>query len=293
MAMRRFRPSIFWLLPRLCLLALLAGSTPVAARIPATPGLTPSPEEAPADRERLWSNGCLAHERVTEPRSCAFGRRKSEFTLALVGDSHASHLFAAFERLAWSRGWRLEVFVKVSCPFVDIAIFNTILDREYTECAAWNARVLERLQEIGPDLTVTIAFRGIHPIDPTRDTAAREGAAIGRMLARVPGRRAIIVDTPFSLRDIPTCIIEHPEDITSCAIPSTEVLSLGVRTRERVAAVVGGATFINLTSRICGGFPCRVVTDGILMFRDAHHLTNTYAATLRDVLGKALDRALD
>ncbi len=60
----------------------------------------------------------------------------------------------------------------------------------------------------------------------------------------------------------------------------------GVRTRERVAAAVGGATYINLTSRICGGFPCRVVTDDILMFRDAHHLTNTYAATLWDVLGR-------
>lgn len=68
---------------------------------------------------------------------------------------------------------------------------------------------------------------------------------------------------------------------------------MGVRIRERVAADVANATVIDLTTAICAGFPCRVVRKGVVMFRDTHHLTNTYAATLRDALGAGLDRALD
>ena len=277
------------------LLALMA-SGPLAASAEAITALSPaslSPGEAPSDRERIWSNGCLAWEKTTVPTSCVYGDRNSSFTLALVGDSHASHLFAGFERLAKQRGWRLVLFLKVSCPFLDIRIRNHLLDREYTECATWNKTVLRRLQSLRPDLTVTVAFRGIFPIDPSRDTPTREGAAIGRMLAKVPGKRAIIVDTPYSSRDIPACLKARPGRPETCRIPSSEVLSAGVRTRERAAADVGGATYLDLTSAICAGYPCRVVRDGVVMFRDNHHLTNTFAATLRDALGKAFDRALD
>jgi len=279
------------------LLALLmtfgGGSLPVAAIGALAPAVTLSPQQARTDRERLWSDGCIAAESRTTPLACVFGRTPSSFTLALVGDSHASHLFAGFEGLAKARGWRLVVYTKVSCPFLDIAVRNFFSGKEYTQCATWNRNVLAMLKRIRPDLTVTVAFRGIHPMDPAKDTTSREGAAIGRMLAKVPGRRAIIVDTPFSTRDIPTCLSRDPSRPRSCFIPASEVLSVGVGTRERVAADIANATVIDLTSTICAGFPCRVVRRDVVMFRDTHHLTNTYAATLRDALGAGMDRALD
>jgi len=291
--MLRFSTTIARLLTLTVLLMPGAGSAPAAAIGAMAPGAALSPQEAPLDRERLWSNGCIALESRTVPGSCIFGVADSSFTLALVGDSHMSHLFAGFERLAWLRGWRLVVYTKVSCPFLDIPIRNFYSGKEYVACATWNRNVLLELRALKPDLTVTVAFRGIHPMDPAKETATREGAAIGRMLKQVPGRRAIIVDTPYSLRDIPTCLEGHPKHPDACMIPAAEVLSVGVRTRERAAADLAGATYLDLTSAICGGFPCRVIRQGVVMFRDSHHLTNTYAATLRDVLGAAMDRALD
>lgn len=281
----------------LALVATLASALPAAAVAPPPATLTAapaalSPQQAPSDKERLWTNGCLTPEERTTPRTCVFGNRDGSFTLALVGDSHLSHLFAGFDRLARQRGWKLVVYVKVNCPFLDIAVYNPFLEREYTECKTWNARILKRLRTLKPDLTVTLAFRGIRPMNPAQDTSTREGKAIGRMLAKVPGRTAIIVDTPYSYRDVPGCLRKHASDPDHCRIPSYEVLTAGVRTRERAAASVSGATYIDLTKRICGGYPCRVVSNGNVMFRDKHHLTNTYAATLRDVLGNAIDRAL-
>jgi hypothetical protein len=281
------------------LLATLGPAVPSAAAqdgLAATlaPGAAPaalSPRQARGDRERLWSLGCVADEARTTPRSCVFGLRSSAFTLALVGDSHASHLFAAFEKLAQARGWRLVVFTKVECPFLDIRIEDPYLGREYRECAAWNANVLAKLRSIRPDLTVTIADRWIHPTSAAKDSPEATGAAIGRLVARVPGRRAVLVDTPYSFDDVPGCLERHRSEPDACRIPRSEVMSGGVRTRERVAAAVAGARVLDLTSVICGGFPCRVVKDGVVMFRDKHHLTNTYAATLWTALGSAIDRA--
>lgn len=292
--MSRSGSAIVRLLSSLLLTVIIAGPHAVTAMGPVAPAATLTPDEAPWDRERLWSNGCLAWESSTTPRTdCVFGSKDGGFTLALVGDSHLSHLFAGFEALARQRGWRLEVYVKVSCPFLDIPIRNYLQGREYPECLAWNRKVLRRLKAIRPDLTVTLAFRGIHPMDPAQDTPSGEGVAIGRMLGRVPGRRAVLVDTPYSYDDVPVCLKANPSRPRRCRIPEGEVLSNGVRTRERAAARVAGATYLDLTKAICGGFPCRVVNNGIVMFRDRHHLTNTYAATLRDALGAALDRALD
>ena len=55
---------------------------------------------AAKDVEALKDNGCLHWEELTRPRSCVFGKAGSGFTVALVGDSHASHWFPALRRVA-------------------------------------------------------------------------------------------------------------------------------------------------------------------------------------------------
>src|SRR3954447_26745096 len=49
------------------LLVVLFGSSVGAA------SLTPSPQEAPYDYERLWHNGCFAFFEQTVPKDCEFG----------------------------------------------------------------------------------------------------------------------------------------------------------------------------------------------------------------------------
>ena len=92
-------------------------------------------------------------------------------------------------------------------------------------------------------------------------------------------------------RNVPQCLEAHSR--AHCAIPKYQALSGGVEIREKKAAAVGGATYVNLTSQICDGFPCRVVTDGILMFRDYHHLTATYTRTLGPMVDAALQPILN
>ena len=238
----------------------------------------------------MRNDGCLAFERVTTPPTCVYGAKDATFTVALVGDSHAAQWFPALARLAEHEGWRIVTFVKVSCPFIDLPVRNLALKREYRECAAFNEGSIARLKALRPDLTlVSMSRLATHPLHAADDTVAAQGAAIGRMITRLPGRTAIIVDTPYGKRDIPGCLSSHKDDVDACAIARKTAFSGDLGDVESVAAAASGATIIDLTSRICvGDGACPVVVNGVILYRDDEHLTATFARSLAPALGTAI-----
>src|SRR6187200_2247379 len=76
--------------------------------------LTPTPQDAPHDYEALWRDGCFAWDfDQTKPKDgCVFGDQTSSFKMVIVGDSHTSDFFSAFNRIAKAHGWKLYTFVK-------------------------------------------------------------------------------------------------------------------------------------------------------------------------------------
>jgi peptidoglycan/LPS O-acetylase OafA/YrhL len=259
--------------------------------LPAT--VRPALTQARADEERLRGDGCLAFESVTVPRDCVYGVRNGAFTVALVGDSHAAQWFGALERLAKHEGWRVVTFVKVACPFIDMRVGNVALKREYRECAAFNEATIARLDALKPDLTlVSMSRLAIHPLRAADDTVAAKGAAVGRMVARLPGRTMLIVDTPYAKIDVPGCLSAHQSDIDACAIPTGTAFLDHLGDVEAVAAKASGAGLIDLTARVCVGRPCPVVVNGMIVFRDHSHLTATFSRSLAPALGAAIKRQL-
>jgi peptidoglycan/LPS O-acetylase OafA/YrhL len=269
----------------------LPADVAVTGALPAD--VRPALASARADEERLRGDGCLAFERVTVPPDCVYGVTTSRFTVALVGDSHAAQWFPALDRLARHEGWRIVTFVKVACPFIDMGVTNTALKREYRECAAFNEATLDRLHALKPGLTIVSMSRiAIHPLSPADDTVAAKGAAVGRMLARIPGRVAILVDTPYGGRDIPACLSEHPTRVESCAIPHAVAFTDHLGGLETVAAKAAGAARIDLTKHICIGDPCPVVVNDRIVYRDLGHLTATFARSLAPALDLAIARVI-
>ncbi len=250
----------------------------------------PTLAKARSDEDRLRNDGCLAFERITEPPDCVYGGKEATFTVALVGDSHAAQWFPALARLAQHEGWRVVTFVKVSCPFIDLPVGNLALKREYRECAEFNEGSIARLKALKPDLTlISMSRLATHPIHAADDTVAAQGAAIGRMVARVPGRTAIIVDTPYAKRDIPGCLSSHKDDIDACAIVRKTAFTGHLGDVESVAAGASGAAIIDLSSRICvGDGACPVVVNGMILYRDDEHLTATFARSLAPALEAAI-----
>jgi hypothetical protein len=285
--LRRLAPLV--LAATLLALALPVGGAEAAGaiRLSSVTGMTTA--RAAADRERLWADHCMGYERTTVPARCTYGVRTSRTIVALVGDSHASQLFPAVEQLAKEHGWRLEVFVKVSCPFIDMRVRNLALGREYTECATWNRNVIRRIAALKPAMTLVAMSRfAIHPASSANNTVARKGAAIGREIARLYGRVTLIVDAPYAGRYEPACLAAHRSDIRPCSIRKTTALSGSLGAIERIAAAATGDGLIDLTSAFCSSWPCRAVRNRAIVFRDASHLTATFARTLAPALDAKL-----
>jgi peptidoglycan/LPS O-acetylase OafA/YrhL len=261
---------------------------PNTGKLPAD--VKPSLGRARSDEERLRGDGCLAFERVVEPAECVYGVKDAAFTVALVGDSHASQWFPALERLAKHEGWRVVTFVKVSCPFIDLRVRNIALKREYRECAAFNDATIALLKALKPDLTLVSMSRfAIHPLSNADDTVAAKGAAVGRMVARIPGSTMIIVDTPYAKRDVPGCLSAHQDEVEACAIPHKIAFVDHFGDVEATAAKTAGAGLIDLTARICVDDPCSVVVNDRIVYRDVGHLTATFSRSLAPALGAAIE----
>jgi hypothetical protein len=263
------------------------GRTSLLAAIVLASGLifgvsTASAVSPATDKESLWTQHCLAWERTLTPNTaCVYGDRASTVVVALVGDSHASHLFPAIERIARARHWKLVVLVKISCGFADMRIRNVHLGREYTECATWNRNVVKRLAVLRPALTlVAMSRRALHPVRAVDSTNTAKGLAVGRMIMKVPGQVAVIVDAPF-------------RGANASYIPKTTALSYSLGAIERIAVAYSRDWLINLTAATCPRWPCPVVVNRITKFRDTEHFTATFSRTVLGVPGGALDVALD
>ena len=261
----------------------------VVGKLPLPAHPRPSLRNARLDAESVWHDGCGAQVAVTKPPACVYGNKRGDLTVALVGDSHAAQWMPAFEALATARGWRLVPYVKLSCPFMDVAVQHLDLKREYTECAVWRDNVIATLQARPPDITVvSMSHMGILPTDVANRDLTLEGEAIGRSLDKLPGLVLLMMDNPRVDYDIPACLAAHVTDIRPCAIKRDPAFSDSFAVREQVAAKESGDPILDLIVAICPAMPCQMARDGMILYRDNHHLSATFSASLASALEAAL-----
>jgi peptidoglycan/LPS O-acetylase OafA/YrhL len=264
-------------------------SRPHTGPQPLPADVTPKLTSARKDSESIVRDHCSLSLGGSKPPVCVYGVADAPVTVALVGDSHAAHWFPALEALALDRGWRLVPFTKHSCTFVDMRIYSPRLQREYTECEDWRTNVVTALKTLAPDLVVVTSHRWFPTIVAGDQDATRQGKAMARLLAQLPGRIALLADTPISRFDVPSCLSGHLRDVRKCATDRAYAFGSKPSVRERVAAEETGAAFVDLSDVICpGDGPCPVVIDGMIAYRDDHHLTATFAAALAPILGERL-----
>ena len=252
------------------------------------PDLTPSLARARQDTDTLRADGCGLSLAGSKPPACVYGDPGGAITVALVGDSHAAHWFPAIDLLARQRGWRLVPLTKFSCVFVDMRIWSPRLKREYTECEAWRERVVDRLVALRPDLVIVASAQELPVVADSDDDPELQGAAVARLIRRIPGAVAIIADTPRSDHDVPACLARHPEAIERCTTTRSAAFGPRYRIREAKAARLSGATLVDLSAVTCPTDPCPPVIGSMLVYRDHHHLTAAFVRSLVDELGAAL-----
>jgi len=282
-------------------------ATPAPSGPPARPAtrdgpvpadLQPSLGDAKGDYPASYLDGC--HTQTEQPPStapCLYGNLNSTTTIALFGDSHALSWFPAVERLAKDQGWRLLSLTMSACSPADMPVWNANYNRVSAACANWRTLAIDRLVKLRPSLVLVTGTRGFAVVDGSGNLLAGDArtraweAGMQRTLARLipaAGRVIMMADTPLSLVDPPVCLSAHPTSVLACATPVKSAISAAWLAEEQHMASQEGVGFIDPTPWVCPSSPCPVVLGNLLVYRDAGHLTATFAAALSDRLEQAV-----
>lgn len=251
-------------------------------------GLKPSLANAPTDRERTWGDKCEVIVAITKPCGKVYGDPQGTYTVALMGDSHAAALFPAVEQVAKAHHWKLYVYLKVACQFADMRLYNDQYKREYTECATFWKNSLATLNKTPPDLILISNSRWYFTWVNSQATVDFEGNAMGREIQKLPpqSRVAIIKDVPLPTFLVPDCLSSHLSDWRRCAYARAKGLGYAqAGKREAIASSMSGADLIDLEQAVCPGKgACQVVVNGMIAWRDEHHMTATFSRSIAPAL---------
>jgi peptidoglycan/LPS O-acetylase OafA/YrhL len=246
----------------------------------------PTIAHAATDYEQDWRDGCFGRESTgTIPAAgvCVYGNKNSSYSVVLLGDSHASALEPAIAGVATAQGWKLTVYVKADCPFTNMRIYSDYLKREYTECESWDAQVLKRLKADPPNLAVISMNHGMSPQLSADSGPGAQGHQIGLEIAKLPSQTTVVLidDPAYPLNhSVPPCLSVYPNNYHRCNF-AFSLMGSTYGQRERIAAAATGATVIDLNPILCPTLQtCPVVANNMIMWRDEHHLTATFSASL-------------
>jgi SGNH domain (fused to AT3 domains) len=274
-----------------------------AARDPlrpcANPALKLSVVPSPLTARKQKNPPCLAQHPFVGKDICEFGARIKGSTgaIAVIGDSHASVWRVALESAALEHGWHGLRFGHASCP-MSLAT-RRIPEPDRSHCDRWRRAVLRWLKDHPEVTTVFVAqLSGGSGVvtrkgqDPFEAEVKGYLAAWKAMPASVQ-RIYVIRDNPKTDSRTPACIEDAVktgmQPGPACAVPRREVL-------DRDAAAVAARRLssprvreLDMTRFFCGKATCEPVIGGVLVYKDATHLTGLYARTLGPYLTRLID----
>lgn len=218
----------------------------------------------------------------SEVTTCILGPEDSTYTIAVVGGSHAAHWVPALQELAGPNRWRIVSITKGACRFD--SHHQSVNEQATASCRQWNENVIGTLSQLRPDAVLTNSTTGGGGWDHTP-----EGFLVQwRRLADLGLPVLALRDTPWHSADVPECVAVHGPDGAECAVDRAEA---GL---DRPAAVESrpdlpeNVRFLDLTDYVCEPQRCPAVIGNVLVYRDPHHLSATYARTLAPFLGAAI-----
>lgn len=247
--------------------------------------VVPAPEDAV-----LTPNAACAITSKRVPYTCQFGVRspKAARTIALIGDSHATHWRGALEVVAQARGWSGYSLTRAGCA---LSLARPDLGKAHLKaCLNWRKAVFAWFGRHPGVRTVFVSQAVGLGVRAPRGRSAREYAIQGyirawRRLPRTVRQIVVLRDTPIVRETTAECVERAMQrrrraDM-ACALPRARVL------RRDLAAVAARRSstakrvhVIDMSRFMCSPKLCYPVVGGVLVHKDTTHLTSEFAATL-------------
>ncbi|MBC7303565.1 MAG: acyltransferase [Nocardia sp.] len=248
--------------------------------------MRPTVFEGQADTPPPTTDGCITPNR--EVRVCTYGDPDATRSIALVGGSHSEHWLPALEPLAVEHGFRVVSYLKEGCPVV-LVDEPSYAEWPFPECHEWSVEVLDRLSVEPPDWVLTLSTR--YRMNGVGDEVPAEYLEVWTAMQDRGLNVLALRDTPRLRRDgvlyRATDCLAYRGDPDSCGLDRAEVLD-PYDPAEAPAAGYPNIHPIDLSDAVCRPQRCRVVEGNVLIYRDEHHLTASYARSLAPELGRRI-----
>ena len=212
-------------------------------------------------------------------------------SIAVVGDSHATHWLATFDALGKALNWKVKTFTKSSCPMslADRTLTAEQGDAEQNQCRRWVDAVRHSIDS-DPSISqvyvtaFSSAYGWSSPADRDLEDPAVDGFRELWDSWATEGKDVLVVrDTPrTSGDDIPTCVSTHDSNRRDCGLRRSEALP-----PDALVTAAEGADrtrVLDFTDQFCDTKWCYPVVGNILVYQDSSHLSTAYAKALRPYL---------
>ncbi len=225
---------------------------------------------------------------------CVLGDASASRTVVLLGDSIGAQWFSMIPEIFREPYWRIVLLTKSSCAMVDEDYFLPIIGKTYQVCTDWRNTVLDKLDLLKPDVLII----GSSTTYPFSEHQWIEGSS--RILDRVSQAATTVIvipGTPSLSFDGPGCVYRHLSadgqiDNEAClAKGRLKRIKAKIKFLEQAVNRFSNVHMLNLNDLICPDGQCRATnTEGLVVFRDSQHLTDTFVRAQIPYVRERLER---
>jgi hypothetical protein len=234
-------------------------------------------------------------------RECSYGDADADFTVAIVGDSHAAQWAGALMIIADARDWRILVYDKGGCPVMDMVGLSLRVGPVTDACVAWSQDTMHEVaSDQSIDAVLTSSFAAAYqiqlshadPIEGSVDAIAERYATAYRQWIASGKRVFVLGDIPQPGFDVPDCLAKARGVRSGCSFAregSTYADLTSALAANRVAD--SALSYRNPVDWFCAEDLCPATIGGVVAYVDDDHMSSTYSRSLAPLLAAALDEA--
>ena len=246
------------------------------------------------------NHDCWGRDPGREPGArCSFGSAGPAASLALLGDSHASHWLGGLDQVAEERAWQIRPYVMGACPVADLrGLIGGVAGRLYRGCARFLEAALQRFEAERPDAVILSNSDFYLKSEPIRVSERAWVEGLRRTYTRLhrAGIPVVVIRAiPWVPFDVPSCLSRRAAGLpfsSDCRFrPDRAFMARAERAQNRAAEGLN-VSFVDLNDQVCGPGRCTTERGGVVVYSDDNHITRSFSRTLGPVLGIRLDAVI-
>lgn len=238
---------------------------------------------AKAIRPEVYTTGCHRKSWQTDAKVCALHTENNNRVVIAVGASHVAQWNPALVELAKKQRFNLLSMTKSGCQFGE--------GRPNKKCALWNENVLQKIIEINPTYIIVKGTRTFYEkseeLDPNLLSYVKRIRERG---IKVVGIR----DNPLFNFEVPECVesaVLESRSIIDCRIKRNDALMLSDVLQKEISGKFD--LFVDMSDVFCSELYCYGAYNGLLVYRDKHHLHVPYVKGIARHLNQRMSNIFD